>query len=312
MKIIGIEELVFGVEDITTIGGFLIDYGLDSAGGGRFEAQDGTAVVLVKNDDPSLPPAPGPLCMLRKTVMAVAGSDALNAIGDELARDRDVTTLADGSIVSVDDAGFAIGFTVTHRRPLVGLGEVSNAPGSPIQRAVNQIGVDLSLPIRPRTLSHVVYFVPDVAKAERFYLERLGFRCSDRFIGAGPFLRPAGTLDHHTHFFINAPPPVTGLEHFTFHFGGPTEVLLNGSRFVQKGHQPFWGPGRHIFGSNWFWYFNSPLIAHIEMDADMDLHDDAWSPRTVPISADTSQAFLLHYRQKWVPGPDTAPNGDYA
>ena len=154
--------------------------------------------------------------------------------------------------------------------------------------------------------------MPDVAKADAFYVERLGFRCTDRFVGAGPFLRPAGTLDHHTHFFIGAPPPLTGLEHFTFHFAGPTEVLRNGSRFVEKGAQAFWGPGRHLFGSNWFWYFNSPLLAHIEMDADMDLHDDAWVPRTTPISADASQAFLLRYRAKWIPGPGTPPNGDYA
>ena len=60
--------------------------------------------------------------------------------------------------------------------------------------------------------------------------------------------------------------------------------MLAGSRFVKAGYQSFWGPGRHKFGSNWFWYFNSPLGCHVEYDADMDLHDDEWTPRETPMS----------------------------
>ena len=156
-----------------------------------------------------------------------------------------------------------------------------------------------------------MYFVPDTARAEAFYA-RLGFFCTDRLTGAGPFLRPAGTPDHHTLFMIQTPPFMKGCEHFTFHLGGPTEVLLAGTRFVGKGYQSFWGPGRHKFGSNWFWYFNSPLGCHVEYDADMDLHDDSWAAREVPMSADASQLFLFQHREKWAPGgppPAGAPGG---
>ncbi len=93
-----------------------------------------------------------------------------------------------------------------------------------------------------------------------------------------------------------------GCEHFTFHMGGPTEVLLAGTRFVEKGYQSFWGPGRHKFGSNWFWYFNSPLGCHVEYDADMDLHDEHWAARELPMGADNSQLFLFQHREKWAPG----------
>ena len=41
-------------------------------------------------------------------------------------------------------------------------------------------------------------------------------------------MRPAGTLDHHTLFMIQTPPFMKGCEHFTFHLGGPTEVLQAG------------------------------------------------------------------------------------
>ena len=312
MKITGIETLVFGVDDDAAAATYLTDYGLLPAGGGRYEALDGTGVVVARADDPALPAAMGGGCLLRRTVMGVADAATVDAIAAELGRDREVRRLPDGSIDSVDDAGFRIGFQVSVRRPLSGLGELSNAPGAPIQRAANRPGVDAAAPqIRPRSLSHIVYFVPDAARAEAFYVERLGFRCTDRFTGVGPFLQPAGTLDHHTHFLIGTP-HVKGVEHFTFHFGGPTEVLQNGSRFVDMGYQAFWGPGRHILGSNWFWYFNSPFACHVEMDADMDLHDATWRPRELPLGADNSQAFLLRSRRKWMPGPGAPEAGDYA
>jgi catechol 2,3-dioxygenase-like lactoylglutathione lyase family enzyme len=145
-----------------------------------------------------------------------------------------------------------------------------------------------------------VLFVPDAAKAEAFYT-RLGFRTTDRFIGVGPFMRPAGSLDHHTLFMIQTPPFLKGLEHFTFHVGSVTELMLAGARFEAKGHETFWGPGRHVFGSNWFWYFNSPLGCHVEYDADMDLHDDTWVAREAPATADSSQLFLFTNREKWFP-----------
>jgi hypothetical protein len=102
---------------------------------------------------------------------------------------------------------------------------------------------------------------------------------------------------------------MTGIEHFTFHLGGPTELMMAGSRFQQKGYQTFWGPGRHQLGSNWFWYFNSPLGCHIEYDADMDQHDDHWQPREALPGADNSQYFLLGYREKWAPVRITPADG---
>ncbi len=305
MNIIGPDALVFGVDDVAACAQFLTDYGLHPVGlseaGGRFEAEDGTAVVIARADDPALPPAMGTASLLRKTVYGVKDAAALAAIAEELGRDREVRRLPDGSIEAVDDMGFVLGFQRTVRRPLRVAGEAANAPGAPA-RGVNAVAVAEDTVHRPLTLSHVVYFVPDEAKAAAFYTARLGFRCTDRLEGAGPFLRPAGTDDHHTLFLIQTPPFMKGIEHFTFHMSGPTAVMQAGSRLVAQGYQSFWGPGRHKMGSNWFWYFNSPLATHIEYDADMDRHDDAWTARSVPISADASQAFLLQPRDKWMPG----------
>lgn len=310
MKILGPDALLFGVDDVAACTQYLTDYGLVAVGSGRFEALDGTAIVIAHQDDPSLPASLGTASMLRKTVYGVADAATVEAIAAELSLDREVVRLPDGSIEAHDDAGFLLGFQVTVRRRLALAAETINAPGAPPQRGVNIVAVDEGAVVRPRTLSHVVYFVPDALKAEAFY-RRLGFQCTDRLLGAGPFLRPAGTLDHHTLFLIQTPPFMKGCEHFTFHLGGPSELMQAGTRLVGKGYQSFWGPGRHKMGSNWFWYFNSPLGCHVEYDADMDLHDAQWLARSAPAGADASQVFLLQSREKWAPGgpPPAAAGG---
>ncbi|WP_284615093.1 VOC family protein [Aquabacterium humicola] len=302
MNIIGPDALVFGVDDLAACRQYLIDYGLKDAGDHRYEARDGTAIVLRSKHDASLPTELGTASQLRKTLYGVADAATVEAIASELARDREVKRLPDGSIEALDDMGFALGFQVTTRRPLAVAGETVNCPGAAARRALNQVAVDEQADCRPLTLSHVVYFVPDEARATAFYTERLGFRITDRLGGAGPFLRPAGTQDHHTLFLIQTPPFMKGVEHFTFHMSGPTAVMQAGYRFQAKGYESFWGPGRHRMGSNWFWYFNSPLGCHVEYDADMDLHDDAWTAREAPMSADASQLFLFQHRAKWAPG----------
>ncbi|SAK52414.1 glyoxalase/bleomycin resistance protein/dioxygenase [Caballeronia glebae] len=306
MNIIGPDALVFGVDDVPACAQYLTDYGLApfdvTQEGGRFEALDGTAIVIHQKDDARLPPEMGTASLLRETVYGVADQATLDAIAGELGKDREVQQRADGSLASVDNMGFALAFQITVRKRLDLRAETSNAPGAAQTRGVNVPGVNPDRSVQPRSLSHVVYFVPDAAAAEAFYVERLGFVCSDRFTDVGPFLRPAGTADHHTLFLIQTPPFMKGCEHFTFHLGGPTELLQAGTRFVEKGYQSFWGPGRHRFGSNWFWYFNSPLGCHVEYDADMDLHDDQWVARAAPMSADASQLFLFQHREKWAPG----------
>ncbi|ONH82705.1 glyoxalase [Roseomonas mucosa] len=310
MNIIGPDFLVFGVDDVAGCAAYLTDFGLKPVDvtekGGRFEALDGTGLIVRHRSDTSLPPPLPTTAMLRQQIIGVSAAEDLDAIEAEISKDRRVTRLADGSIEFKDDHGFELKFQVTVRRPLNLPAERINAPGAPAQRAPNEIGVWEGMPALPRTLSHIVLFVPGIDTAVRFYCDRLGFAITDVLTGAGPFLRPRACDDHHTHFFIQTPEYMKGCEHLAFHMGGPTELLLAGSRFVKKGYQSFWGPGRHRFGSNWFWYFNSPLGCHFEYDADMDKHDDKWVAREAPVGAETSQMFLFQHREKWFPagGPE--------
>ena len=91
MNIIGPDALVFGVDDLAACRQYLTDYGLADAGGDRFEALDGTAVVIRHKDDAALPGAMGTASLLRETVYGVADETTLDAIEAELRRDREVT-----------------------------------------------------------------------------------------------------------------------------------------------------------------------------------------------------------------------------
>src|SRR4051812_18112778 len=123
MNIIGPDTLVFGVDDVDACSQFLTDYGLTPVGvdsnGGRFEAMDGTGLLIRDADDPTLPRALLTGNLFRETIYGVADAAALDAIGAELSRDREVKAAADGSLHAVDDVGFAIGFEVTRRHPFV-------------------------------------------------------------------------------------------------------------------------------------------------------------------------------------------------
>lgn len=309
MNILGLDNLLFGVDDMAASRRYLLDYGLDersfdAAVGGTYAALDGTSITIRHSADARLPPLPAGAHSpaLRETTYGVDNNATLLMLQAELAKDRAVTLGADGVLRAVDDGGFAIAFRKSVRKPYTARYLGFNVPGQTPGRALNDCAANPSELIKPRTLSHVVYFVPDVKKAETFYA-RLGFISTDRFENVGPFMRPAGTQDHHTLFMIQRfNDHMVGCNHFTFHFGSAGEVLQHGWEFVRKGYKSFWGPGRHIFGSNYFWYFNSPFGALMEMDADMDIHDDSWVPRECPPGKDNSQIFLFNAAPKWAPG----------
>lgn len=302
MRIVGPDELVFGVDNMEACEAFLTDYGLKGAGNGRFEALDKTAISVRSSDDPDLPAPLGTASLLRLTIWGVEDQATLDDIEAELSKDRDVAKEADGTLRCKDDAGFEIAFRITQRIKLDLSAEMINSPGAKPGRAPNEVAANQDAEAAPRTLSHIVYFVPDMDVMTGFYVDRLKFVVTDKFTNTGPFLRPQANDDHHVLFMIQTPPYMQGIEHLAFHMQGPTELMLAGSRMIQKGYESFWGPGRHKFGSNWFWYFNSPLGTHVEYDADMDKHDGEWVEREVPMTKEAAQLFLFENVEKWSPG----------
>jgi catechol 2,3-dioxygenase-like lactoylglutathione lyase family enzyme len=135
--------------------------------------------------------------------------------------------------------------------------------------------------VTPTRMGHVVFFVPKERAREisDFYTDRLQFRLSDRSGGLGDFMRCAGAQDHHN-LFLLARPKAGGFNHVAFEVNGFDEVLQGGNFMKEKGWKPATKLGRHILGSNIFWYFDNPGGGNTEYFADMDVMDDNWVPRT--------------------------------
>ena len=185
MSIRGVDRVILGVEEMDAAQRFLRDFGLTEIEKGQhgatFEALDGTNLVLCGAADRALPMAVGAPTNAREIVWGVDGGEELQKVGAELSKDRQVAMGADGVLRTKDDTGYGIAFQVTKRRAYDAKAALINVAGLPPQRAPNQ-RVDFAAPHRPRSIGHIVLYVPELERARDFYIERLGFRltCSAR------------------------------------------------------------------------------------------------------------------------------------
>jgi catechol 2,3-dioxygenase-like lactoylglutathione lyase family enzyme len=282
MDITGVDCAVFGVEDLDAARQFLKDYGMKElehgASGASFTALDGSGVELRRASDASLPAATVKGATARETVWGVRNKDVLEAIGAELSKDRQIRRDPDGMLHAVDDEGLAIGFRVTRRHPYDAKPKPFNVTGLPPARPINS-RVSFNDPGEAREVGHIVYWSDDPDRSMRFYVERLGFRITDHVNNKqGVFARAQGSADHHNLFLIGKPGMATSFQHLECHFGDFQEVLVGGSILDRKGWKTAHGPGRHIMGSNYYWYFMTPMGGAFELSADIDQIDDNWVP----------------------------------
>ena len=132
----------------------------------------------------------------------------------------------------------------------------------------------------PRRLGHVLLFTPDVDGQIDFYTRALGLKLSDRSGTMIAFLRC--NTDHHTLALLTSPRP--GFHHASFQVGSVDEIAMGAVRMADRGWQPGWGLGRHVIGSNFFYYIRDPWGGFAEYYFDLDCipEDCAWQPRDFP------------------------------
>lgn len=298
MKILGVDQVVLGVDEMDKAQQFLRDFGLTeidrAQNGATFEALDGTNLVLRKAQDRALPMAAGPAVNAREIVWGVSDAAELNRVATELSKDRQVRMGTDGVLRTADPSGYALAFQVSRRHTFSAPPVLINAPGQPTQRGPNK-RVDFDAPHRPRSLGHIVLFVPNYEEARAFYIDRLGFRLSDSYRDRSCFLRAAGSHDHHNLFLIKREDIPGGLHHIEFHVGDFNEVAMGGKRLTEKGWETFVGPGRHVLGSNYFWYFKTPCGGNFELACDMDYLTDDWQAGEWEYSNDVIAAWCTSY-----------------
>jgi catechol 2,3-dioxygenase len=154
-----------------------------------------------------------------------------------------------------------------------------NSPGH-IERQVLRGAPDAGMTASPRRLGHVLLFTPDVARQLDFYTRVLGLKLSDRSQSIIAFLRC--TTDHHNLAFLTSKGP--GFHHASYEVGSVDEIAMGAVRMQQAGWQPGWGLGRHVIGSNFFYYIRDPWGSFAEYFHDLDYIPEqcAWEPRDFP------------------------------
>lgn len=274
MKIMRVESLTYGVEDLDAGMRYYDDWGVKRADHGRSGADyllpSGQTIKLRGADDPALPPPTEKGSTVREMVWGVDNAASLEAIGAELSRDQKIGRDAEGGLTARDPWGLTLGFRVSQPVPVKAekVDKGVNHPFWPLDR------------VRPMRIGHAVFFVPSskLQAASAFYTKRLGFRMTESVRQFGDFMRCAGSVDHHNLFLISVGEKA-GFNHVAFELGDFDQIMIGGKYMESHGWKASTKPGRHIMGSNLFWYFQNPSGGNTEYFADMDVFDENWQPR---------------------------------
>jgi 2,3-dihydroxy-p-cumate/2,3-dihydroxybenzoate 3,4-dioxygenase len=123
---------------------------------------------------------------------------------------------------------------------------------------------------RPIALTHAVLNTTDRAASERFALDVLGLRVSDR-TGHMTFVRC--DRKHHCVAYAGAQAP--SLNHLAFEMADLEAVMRGIGRLRDAGFPAVWGPGRDGPGHNVFGYFVAPFGGIVEYTAEVqEVGDD--------------------------------------
>jgi len=277
MNVTNLDSATFGVTDLAACRRFWTDFGLvetTAEGATIFSCQNGATVVLRGAGDAALPDPMEPGATQREVTFGVKSLADLDAIANELERDRPVRVDADGTVHARDPLGFAVAFRVARAKPVVAPELRFNTPGRPDR--INTRGQIFNT-ATPLEMTHTVFMVDEPDKVVPFYTERLGFIASDSYPGRGYFLRGGASNHHHNLFVLNVGKK-RGFHHLAFELGSIHELFGGGLNMTRRGWRTALGPGRHPVSSCYFWYFHSPCGGAAEYDFDSDLVDGRWVP----------------------------------
>jgi catechol 2,3-dioxygenase-like lactoylglutathione lyase family enzyme len=295
MAILGIETLVYGVDEIAMSTRFFEDFGLplvkSAPSESRFQLLDGSNVVIRKRDDPSLSKAGVVGTGVCETIWGMDCEEALESLAHDLGRDRDVLRDEDGTAHFVTDFGSAMGLRLFTKKAVVTAPDPINSPGR-----INRLNQHRKWRLRayPKVIAHVVFAVPQYLEAARFMCERLKFKLSDSQRGFGEYLRADGSNNHHSILLLNADAPLPGMDgvhrfhHANFGVEDIDEIMIGANHMTRQGWpRSELGLGRHRIDSALFYYMPCPTGGEAEYGADADYVDDSWIPRewTEPLFA---------------------------
>ena len=123
-------------------------------------------------------------------------------------------------------------------------------------------------PALPQRLSHIARMTTSVPAQLDFCMRVLGLRLSDRSGDGVAFLHAPHGGDHHLVAFAMG--PGNAMHHLSWDVPTVEDVGGGMSRMQEAGYMTGWGVGRHVLGSNYFYYAQDPWGSWCEFSATMD------------------------------------------
>ncbi|MFT4089468.1 MAG: VOC family protein [Asticcacaulis sp.] len=290
MAILGIESVVFGVDDLDLCARFWEDLGLypvrHTADEHIFETQNGSRIIIRLRGDARLPTAYSHQVGVHETVWGVDTQAAYDALVADLRTDRDVVIDAEGIAHFSADDGMPLALKIWRPKTYVSQPDPVNAPGRIERLNLHRKWRRKAI---PKTINHVVFFVKDYVASFEFFRDRLGFRYTDHSRGVGVFARAEGAWEHHSIFFVSTELPVApdqpGFMHLAFGLEDIDELMTGVNIMEKKGWKneapnTLGGLSRHRISSAIYYYFDNPSGGEAEYHVDTDYLDDNWIPRS--------------------------------
>jgi catechol 2,3-dioxygenase-like lactoylglutathione lyase family enzyme len=236
MAIIGIESLVYGVNDVARSIKFFDDFGLNKIGeddaSATYSLPEGSRVLIRSSADPALPRGRIGESGVREVIWGVNTVEALEILVARVSPDREVRRDADGTAHFLTDSGVPMGLRLFAKTPVISAPDPLNAPGH--VRRLNQHR-KWRLRARPKVIGHVVFAIPDVETDAAFMRERLGFRLSDSQRGIGQYLRADGSNNHHNLLLLKGQ---AAFHHANFGVEDIDEIMVGANYMTRQGWEP--------------------------------------------------------------------------
>ena len=259
-----------GVPNVAETATYYEEFGLTRLDGNRFATADGGEQLrLVRS----------PRRRLVELGIGVDDPDDLHSVAVRLGA-LGVAVKQTPDAVTATDPGTGVRVVLSvadrlssHPAPVI----AQNAPGRPDRGTSRAEPILRANPVRPRKLGHVVLGSVELEASEKFFIQGVGFKVSDRVPDAASFLRCS--TDHHNLLVQAAPIPF--LHHSSWQVDDVDEVGRGAHALLEKDpSRHLWGLGRHHIGSNFFWYLKDPAGNFTEYYADMDciIDDQLWDP----------------------------------
>lgn len=163
----------------------------------------------------------------------------------------------DGMLLQVRAGAKTTLDAATHRSsPL----PVDGTPCAPYRRDTQSV--------HPTRLSHIALTTDRLPQQVDFYIRVLGLRMSDHSGDGIAFLHAPHGGDHHLVALAASAGP--GLHHLSWDVPTVDHIGLGAMTMAAAGYKEGWGVGRHVLGSNYFYYAQDPWGSFCEYSATMD------------------------------------------